>query len=336
LEGIGEEDYQQFWEETSRDRMESLFLTYFTCIHPIWPVLYKPLYASITLNVLTGVLPKGLMYAIFAIASCIQSDISPSPSTSALSPRATNVEIEPSKVANRYVRAAMSELQRGGNPENEISMFTALKPSIPSCQILTLLALQQHGVAEFASAGILCSLAGAMAVELRLHRNTFPHDDIEKEVASRLWWNIYILDKMLASEMGRPIVLMAEECDAPYPSVFEADEYEISRLLHQGNLQGQEGASAMKLRTISVFHTTINLTKILEKIMRDIYSLAGREALRQDMASGDDIRMALSQEIKNWERSIEAFPVMPEVHKEPLLAPPSIVTNFVVCLHTFY
>lgn len=269
---------------------------------------------------------------MFAIALCIQADQPAIPTSEQDVPEETSAILyQPGKTASEFVHAAILELQRDESTPTGFSAISMFKPSITNCQVLTILALQQHGVAEFARAGILCSLAAAMAIELRLHRNIWTHDEVEKEVASRLWWNLFILDKMLASEMGRPIVLHADDSDAPYPSTSESDEFELFTLTSQRKSIRQEGVPALKLRTLSSFHTTIDMTKLMEKIMRMVYSFGARELIRKDRAVGDNIRMSLSAEIEKWEQNVEASPLRLDLTKESM-APPAIVTNYVVCM----
>jgi hypothetical protein len=49
---------------------------------------------------------------------------------------------------------------------------------------------------------------------------------IEVEVRSRTYWNVYILDKILAEETGRPVLLPYHRSSVPMPSVNETDELE--------------------------------------------------------------------------------------------------------------
>lgn len=312
-----------------RTEVESLFRIYFTCIHHIWPLLYKPMYDNVSHYDLLELLPRSLTMSIFAIASCIQTE------KPALDQGQQNEGINkatsPAEKASIFYHAALRELQCPGTNGNSFSMATALKPSIPNCQTLAILALQQHGVAEFPSAGVLCSLAAAMAVDLRLHRNIWSDDSVQQEVASRLWWNIFVLDKMLASEMGRPLVLRFEDSDAPYPSVSESDEYELLAPSHERKILGQEGLPIVKLRTISAFHTTIDMTKELELVIRDIYGLSAREKIRKDRNYGDNTRMRLSDRLGEWETKLDSSPLRLDIYNASL-APPAMVTNYVVSL----
>lgn len=312
---------------TSVEESIRLFQTYFTCIHPIWPLLYKPLYEAISYHNLAEELPKPLVYSIFAIAACIHPDSRPAERVE--SDVTQNEGIVQVGMASQYFDAALSELLRSSDGRNEFKLINALQPSIAHCQALTILALQQHGVAEFSRAGVLCGLASAMATDLRLHRDCWQSDPVQREIASRLWWNVFVLDHMISSEMGRPMVLRSEDTDAPYPSVSESDEYELFTPGDGNGLFRYSPRRAIKMRTLSAFHTTIEMIKIQECVSREIYSLAARESIRRDRASGDAIRIKLSNKIREWEKRVEASPLKLDLTGHSVTLP-AIVTNSVV------
>jgi len=309
-----------------------LFQTYFTCIHPIWPVLYKPLYESMSYNQLTKELPRSLLFAMFAIAVCIRADTrSSNPSEE----EGQHEISDPVGRASQFLDAALAELQRAGDNKNEFKLVNVLQPSIAGCQALTILGLQQHGVAEFSRAAVLCGLATSMAIDLRLYRDCWPDDPVQKEVASRLWWNLYVLDNMLSCEMGRPVTLRAEEADAPYPSIAESDEFELFTPAQGRRPFGQDPVAAIKIRTLSAFHTTIDMIKLMERVSREIYSLAARQSIRQDRLGGDATRMKLSHDILEWERQVEASPLRLDLTGKTVTLP-AIVTNYVVGLQSCF
>lgn len=194
-----------------------LIQKYFNFIHPIWPILYKPMYAALDYRSPTQGMPAALVAAIYAIASCIDNKPQPfAPSTT----------VHKSSEPQAFFEEAMYLLQES-NTGRDRNHLNAIQPSVLNCQVLMILALQQHGLAEYPRAAVLCGSSAAMAIELRLHRPDPSGDSISQEVRSRLWWNIFILEKMLSHEMGNPIVLRIEEADCPYPSESEADEYEL-------------------------------------------------------------------------------------------------------------
>jgi len=201
-----------------------LFKIYFSTIHPLWPILYKPMYDLTGYENLPTNMPVPLLYAVYSIAACVQ-------------PQSEHVqeEIYDTPSPQQSFDAALQALQHSG---------LLLKPSIETCQALTILALEQHGIAESSPAALLCSLASSMAIELKLHRAmSSSADPTDVQIRSRLWWNIYVLDKMMACELGRPVLLRWEEQDTPEPSSSESDEFQLLSL----RLSGQNRVSSVKV-----------------------------------------------------------------------------------------
>jgi len=176
----------------------------------MWPLLYKPLWTSLDYTWPSQRIPAPLVLAIFAIASCVDN---------AQSSAANTQEKRNCPEPKVFFEEALYVLQQGTGSDYTRQPMNVFVPSITNCQVLVILALQQHGVAEYGRAAILGGLAAAMAIELRIHRAYEPNDPVEREVRSRLWWNLYILEKMMSGEMGRPVLLRSEETDNPWPSV---------------------------------------------------------------------------------------------------------------------
>lgn len=264
-------------------------------------------------------MPPALVAAIFSIASCVDRPTQYAP----------NTIVQKYPEPGQFLQEALDILQQS-NGNQEAQMINALHPSITSCQVLTILSLQQHGVAEYARAAMLCSLAAGMAVDLRLHRLCESDDPIQAEVKSRLWWNLYILDKMIATDMGKPVLLRQEESDCPYPSVAEADEFELmSTQAESQTISGQFRNTPIKLRTISGLHSTIGLSKNIERVSREVYGIGVRKAIRENQAAGQAKRMELWDAFQQWERDMEASPLRLDLSKD-LTSVPAAITNYVV------
>ncbi|CZR69825.1 related to CHA4-transcription factor [Phialocephala subalpina] len=304
----------------------SLLQTYFNCLHPLWPILYKPLYSSSDYANPTNMMAPPLVAAIFAIASCIDRPQQYTPNT------IVGKFPEPTQ----FFEEALNLLQLVDENDRTPRLSRALTPSITNCQVLTILCLQQHGVAEYSRAAILCGLASAMAIELRIHRPCESEDPIQREIQSRLWWNLYILEKMMSTEMGRPVLLRAEESDCPFPSEQEADEFELmaARPGSQGALGTPSHLRSVptKLRTISGLHTTIKLSQIFEKLAREIYGIKARKTIRENQAEGEAKRMSLWFALQGWEREMEGSALRLDLSRE-LSSVPAAVTNYVIMWH---
>jgi len=303
--------------EIPRDISARLFKAYFDTIHPIWPLLYKPVYDMLDHQRLLDTIPQQLLYAIYSIAACVQ------PVDDLSNKRVPDRLLPPPSLLFQAALLALGNDHTG----NGFHPLKFLKPSIEACQALTILALQQHGVAESESAALLCSLAAGMAIELRLHREVKSDSaSIDNQVRSRLWWNIFVLEKMMACELARPVLLRAEETDTSYPSASESDEYQLLSL----TTSSQSGPVSVKTHTISGFHTTVQLTKIMEKVLREIYSVAGRAIVRENLKAGEEARMRLWQELKDYHLMLDSSPLKLDMNSTAP-APPVTITNMVVC-----
>ncbi|KAH8587348.1 fungal-specific transcription factor domain-containing protein [Bisporella sp. PMI_857] len=293
-----------------------LFQAYFRCIHPIWPLLYKPLYNSLDHQQLLEVIPRPLVYAILSLAVLIQ-----------------HVDFETDHLlkhdqAQQYFDEALSAL-KDTEASHKSKSLVEVKSSILHCQVYTILALQQHSIGAFSQAGILCAVAVSMAIDQSLHRISDVDNHAEAQVKSRLWWTIYVLEKMLSCEMSRPTLLRAEEAETPFPSVEESDEYELySESAHAETIVNQRRTHLRRSRTISAFHTSIGMAKIMESVSREIYSNAARQRIRQDREAGEETRLRLWAELQDYETALENSPLKLDTsgNSESI---PVIVTNYV-------
>jgi hypothetical protein len=94
-------------------------------------------------------------------------------------------------------------------------------------QALMVLSLRQTGCGDKRSAFAYAGRSSCMALNLGLHTApTAPMDPGEMELRSRVYWNAYVLDKILAEETGRPLLLPYRRSSTPFPSTSEADEFE--------------------------------------------------------------------------------------------------------------
>ena len=320
-QGLRRHSSKVFALSVSPEISAQLFQTYFNCIHPLWPILYKPLYVSLDFVCPSQMMSPALVSAIFAIASCVHT------------PRLSNSRSQHKRNCPEprlFFEEALDLLQQSCERESPPSPLNALKPSIPACQVLVILALQQHGLAEYSTAAMLCGLASAMAIEMRLHRSYGSDDPVQTEVRSRLWWNLFILEKMMAYEMGRPVGLRSEETDCPYPSTAEADEFELMPSYTAVKDQSPVARNkSIKLRTISGLHTSIRLTVIFERISREMYGVSARKALRDDQIAGEAKRMELWLLFQEWQRDVDASPLRLDL-SDNLSSVPTAITNYIV------
>lgn len=283
-----------------------LFQTYFRCIHPIWPVLYRPLYSTLDHTQLLNTLAPPLVYSILSLAVLIQD-------------HQLDDHMSKHELAQQYFDCALERLRGSA---------LVVEHSIANCQALAILALQQHSVGEFSQAGSLCASASYMAIELSLHRKSQSDHHVDVQVKSRLWWTVYTLEKMLSCEMSRPVLLRAEEADAPFPSADEPDEFEFYSESATSGIAMDRERHPLRLRTISAFHTSIRLAMIMEKVSRQVYSVSARQHIRDDRQGGEELRLRLWDDVHKYETLLEGSPLKLD-NTENLTSVPVTVTNYV-------
>ena len=311
-------------EDVSLDSQVSarLFASYLAHIHPIWPILYMPMYEQGGYGLQHTAFPQPVIYAIYAIAACTEAtrndDLAerrhPAPSPAVL-----------------FESALLSMQRYGSDRASSSSQFhplNMLRPSIASCQALVILALQQHGLGEASHAAILCSIAAGMAIDLRLNEALPPDSEhTTAQIHSRLWWNLFILDKMLETERGRPFRLRSEDITAPWPSVLEADEFQLIKVPEAGS------GRLMTIKTYSMtgFEKTIQLCILMESVAREVCSPASLKRLQSDLTAAEPARAALLQKLKEYQRSLEAskFGLQGPGGYHPVV-PPVAIINAVV------
>ena len=259
-----------------------------------------------------------VLYAVYSIAACFEnantsSSTAPEDRTP---PSAVFFEgkVLRCSIANIQIiwltynaSAALLALQKTGEDGTRLSTtfhpLNFIRPSIESCQTLVILALQQHGLGEASNAAMLCNIAAGMAIELRLNEAGPPDATyIDTQIASRLWWNLYVLDKVLACGLGRPVTLRSEDITTPYPSAAESDEYQLLKFKRPGNGEN----ISIKSHTMSGFNLTVDLCYILEDILRATCSATSKQRICKDLEAAEITRMSLWARLKSCNEALSS------------------------------
>lgn len=234
-----------------------------------------------------------LLYAVYAIASCIVSR-----------------------------RREPSSAERGGDRglifyrRAERYLFaTRLRPSVPSLQALFLLAMYAHGTGDLSQAWVYHNLSVAMALDMGLHRWPLAHlnllhDVSERETRIRLIWHIYILGQMLSAEMGRPVTLKRSDIDVPFLSEEEEDEQELVDLDDFESADEDAGrvvaVGHRKLHVATCINQSITLFTILEGILTRFHSFGRKAALRKEGDKVRDLVVNYDEELESWHNAMPA------------------------------
>ncbi|KAI9494489.1 fungal-specific transcription factor domain-containing protein [Zychaea mexicana] len=148
-----------------------------------------------------------------------------------------------------------------------------------------------------------------MAQDLGLHRSStrwlLPEHEIE--LRRRIWYAVYVMDKWIAAELGRPVAILDEEFDVELPSVYEItsiyhSELRDAQLRHMkpALLLDAETALKEKRPVYAAFLHMISLARTLGQVLVSLYSPKMQYAARRNIYLVDTLNMALTR----WKMSV--------------------------------
>ncbi|KAH9886367.1 fungal-specific transcription factor domain-containing protein [Xylariomycetidae sp. FL2044] len=191
-------------------------------------------------------------------------------------------------------------LQRAGQiPSDTTSKFEVAysdiiqeclcRESIKSIQILVLLALYSLFDASGASAWSIIGIVSRQAMLLGLSRRASDDKTLsatEIELRHRLFWSIYVLDRMMAASLGLPVALTDENMDCPFPGL-TIDEF----------------ASPDRTQAAMILQTSrhvIQLRQIEGRILQQIHFRKHTEVTALTHADRRTIVQDIRAEVENW------------------------------------
>lgn len=134
-------------------------------------------------------------------------------------------------------------------------------------QVLLLLSHYLQGTLELNECWNLVGLMirTAVSIGLQLNADGLELTALEKEVRKRVWWGCFIIDQTLSMKLGRPRALqLADAEDVPCPSLID-DQY-----IHDRSSVARQPAGCPS--TIAFFRHTIELSKIIERVLYHLYT----------------------------------------------------------------
>lgn len=72
------------------------------------------------------------------------------------------------------------------------------------------------------SAHVYCGIALRIGIGLGLHRSqagSSTMSPVQREVRRRVWWTLYLFDRMISSKLGYPLAIRDDDIDVEYPSM---------------------------------------------------------------------------------------------------------------------
>ncbi|CEI64401.1 hypothetical protein FVEN_g10799 [Fusarium venenatum] len=159
--------------------------------------------------------------------------------------------------------------------------------SIESVQILVLLGLYSLFDPAATSAYFIVGIAARQAMVIGLTRpDEKPRTAVETELGHRLYWSIFVLDRMMSASQGLPAALTDEHADVPLPGLTVEEFAGPDRATYARNLQTSRHI--------------IQLRQLEYRILDTVHFQRNAETSRLGPADRRAILNNLRSEIENW------------------------------------
>lgn len=200
---------------------------YYKSVHSTTPMLHWPTFQRDVDDLYRHQQPLGpswlsMFFAVLALGSLFSQD-------------------EPRNRTHQAVK--LIEISRGFvDPWNNDYTLDDVRAMILTAMLLNELNLRSASWAWVGS-------AARVAQDLGLHLESGPWTVMEAEMRRRVWWTIYILDRSLSLELGRPMLIDDADCEALLPAAVD------DHFIHEGDVvvpAGVEPLSHFLLAIINV------------------------------------------------------------------------------------
>ncbi|KIV86934.1 hypothetical protein PV11_02510 [Exophiala sideris] len=185
----------------SRPAAERLLHYYHECVHRQFPVLYWPRFQRTFAVAMdrpsTHTLPTdwvAVLYGVLACGALATHDSSRLPE------------------AQDYLTRAISTINFW---EDDVSVNQAIVAFLASIALVEM--------NRKSASWIWLGSAIRVVQDLGLHVQGGQWSPIEGEMRKRIWYSFYVWDRLLALELGKPMLINDDECDTEYPQVLDEE-----------------------------------------------------------------------------------------------------------------
>ncbi|KAJ5871876.1 uncharacterized protein N7529_004229 [Penicillium soppii] len=214
---------------------DHLLAQYFNCVHSVLPVLHWPtftaeydkVYRSGSLLGVSNVW-AAVLFGVFACGAIHTTE--------------PNREEE----GKKYIRTSCGIIDVWHDSFNLDRVRAALLSSI-----------FLYEVNSKSASWVWIGSATRVAQEIGLHIDSGPWPAVEGEMRKRVWWGVYAWDRLLALEMGKPVLINDQDCDIDLPC--PVDEQYIT----EGGKTPDNQQTTPLLATIHVVRSIGQLTRTL-------------------------------------------------------------------------
>lgn len=113
-------------------------------------------------------------------------------------------------------------------------------------------------------------LASAVRIsqDIGLHNETGPWPMIEGEMRRRVWWGIYVWDRHMSLELGRPLLIEDADCDVSLPAAID-DHY-----IHDAGMLVPNGAAPLTNFILPIIHVVRAVSQLIKTLKSPVISPA--------------------------------------------------------------
>ena len=130
--------------------------------------------------------------------------------------------------------------------------------------ILTSIFLTEMNLKSAAWTWLACAVR--ISQDIGLHCETGPWPMVEGEMRRRVWWGIYVWDRHMSLELGRPLLIEDADCDVSLPAAI--DDHHI----HDSGMMVPSGASALTNFILPIIHVVRAVSQLIETLKSPIIS----------------------------------------------------------------
>jgi hypothetical protein len=132
----------------------------------------------------------------------------------------------------------------------------------------------------------------AQSIGLHVESKTSkPRGPVELERRRRIWYSIYVLDRLLSLQLGRPPAIHDEDCSVPMPSRRGDSEIDWTSNI----IEPVEGPS-----TGDYFVAVIEFSRIVGRVLSDIYGPAHERPTAEMMIC----TQVLDRQLVEWKMNL--------------------------------
>ncbi|KAJ5226385.1 hypothetical protein N7468_007610 [Penicillium chermesinum] len=218
-----------------KDTADHLMAQYFNCIHSVLPIIHWPTFTAEYEQVyrsgtLVGMSKEwaGVLFGVFACGAI------------------HTFEPNREEKGKEFLRISCSVIDIWQDTFN-----------LDRARASLLVSLFLYEINSKSASWVWIGTAVRVAQEIGLHVDSGPWSAVEAEMRKRLWWCLYAWDRILALEMGKPVLIDDQDCEVDLPCPVE-DQY----ITEDGIIPSGQQTTPL-LATIHVVRSLGQLTRTL-------------------------------------------------------------------------